>query len=146
MAVLIYLLITLSQKLCIWAKGTTKTLLKCHCLFQEVRRSCIVSWWRHFLLTWKTLRVFILAVDKNFYLFRFWHRLSKSPSSDFLWPLTTLSLAVGCFSAKDGTLRSPRGQLVASLVLAVLQYFYIIRTTLEFKACNVYYVLCILQG
>ena len=87
MAVLIYLLITLSKKLCIWAKGTTKTLLKCHCLFQEVRRSCIVSWWRHFLLTWKTLRVFILAVDKNFYLFRFWHRLSKSPSSDFLWPL-----------------------------------------------------------
>ena len=57
-----------------------------------------------------------------------------------------LSLAVGCFAVKDGSLRSPRGRLVASLILAVLQYFYIIRTTLEFKACNVYYVLCILQG
>ena len=60
--------------------------------------------------------------------------------------LATSSLAVGCLAAKDGSLRSPRGRLVASLVLAVLQYFYIIRTTLEFKACNVYYVLCILQG
>ena len=37
-------------------------------------------------------------------------RLSKSPSSDFI-----SSLAVGRFAAKQGSLRSPRGRLIASL-------------------------------
>ena len=37
--------------------------------------------------------------------------------SDFIWrgPLATSSLAVGRFAAKKGSLRSPRGRLVASL-------------------------------
>ena len=47
----------------------------------------------------------------------------KSPSSDFIWrgtrPLATSSLAVGRFAAKKGSLRSPRGRLVASLALAL---------------------------
>ena len=40
----------------------------------------------------------------------------KSPSSDFIWraPLATSSLAVGRYAAKKGSLRLPRGQLVAS--------------------------------
>ena len=38
----------------------------------------------------------------------------KSPSSDFIW---TSSLAVGRFTAKQGSLRSPRGRLVASLTV-----------------------------
>ena len=41
-------------------------------------------------------------------------RLSKSPSSDL--PLATSSLAVGRFAAKQRSLRSPRGRLVASLI------------------------------
>ena len=43
----------------------------------------------------------------------------KSPLSDFIWrgtPLATSSLAVGRFAAKKGSLRSPRGRLVASLL------------------------------
>ena len=40
-------------------------------------------------------------------------RLSKSPSSDFIWRGS--SLVVGRFAAKRGSLRSPIGRLVASL-------------------------------
>ena len=44
----------------------------------------------------------------------------KSPSSDFIWrararPLTTSSLA-----AKKGSLQSPRGRLVSSLIVKLL--------------------------
>ena len=39
------------------------------------------------------------------------------PSSETSRPLATSSLAVGRFAAKQGSLRSPRGRLVASLRL-----------------------------
>ena len=38
-----------------------------------------------------------------------------NPSSETSRPLATLSLAVGRFASKQGSLRSPRGRLVASL-------------------------------
>ena len=40
-----------------------------------------------------------------------------NPSSETSRALATSSLAVGCFVAKQGSLRSPRGQLVASLLI-----------------------------
>ena len=42
---------------------------------------------------------------------------NENPASETSRPLATSSLAVGRFAAKNGTLRSPRGRLVASLVL-----------------------------
>ena len=50
------------------------------------------------------------------FLDKWYPRLSKSPSSDFIWRGTS-SLAVGRFAAKQGSLRSPRGRLVASLIV-----------------------------
>ena len=43
-----------------------------------------------------------------------------NPSSETSRPLATSSLAVGRFAAKQGSLRSPRGRLVASLEANVL--------------------------
>ena len=42
-------------------------------------------------------------------------RVLRRTSRIFVGPLATSSLAVGRFAAKQGSLRSPRGQLVASL-------------------------------
>ena len=40
-----------------------------------------------------------------------------NPSRETRRPLATSSLAVGLFAAKKGSLRSPRGRLVASLIM-----------------------------
>ena len=55
--------------------------------------------------------------EKGAKTFRCGVDFQKSPSSDFIWRglLATSSLAVGPFAAKTGSLRSPRGRLVASL-------------------------------
>ena len=48
----------------------------------------------------------------------FWREMqmtNENPSSETSRPLATSSLAVGRFAAKQGSLRSPRGRLVASL-------------------------------
>ena len=42
-------------------------------------------------------------------------KCNGNPSSETNQPLATSSLAVGHFAAKQGSLRSPRGQVVASL-------------------------------
>ena len=45
---------------------------------------------------------------------------NENPASETRRPLATSSLAVGRFAAKKGSLRSPRGRLVASLLIAHL--------------------------
>ena len=56
------------------------------------------------------------------FLDKWYPRLSKSPSSDFIWRGTS-SLAVGRFAAKQGSLRSPRGRLVASLIVPLFHTY-----------------------
>ena len=47
--------------------------------------------------------------------------MNENPSSETSRPLATSSLAVGLFAAKQGSLCSPRGRLVASLRGAVVK-------------------------
>ena len=71
----------------------------------------------------------------------FWREMQReTASSETSRPLATSSLAVGRFAAKQGSLRSPRGRLVASLEANVLGPLFV-KPTAFANVRKVFYVL-----